>query len=189
MAYINNTGYPSSTEILKAHVDRRWFKQEHLDRGNAVHAMVAADLRGLIPAAKEKNISYFLSYLEFKKHIEEIFIVEERLVDEDLGYTGQPDLVAKLDGEFNNWICVIDWKTSMSRSHYWGPQVASYKNLVEKEYALPIDRCMTVRLRQPSQKGRPALHNIFSVEQTKLHWQVFTGELINYNFFGGNYGY
>ena len=190
MPYKNDTGYPSSTEILSPWIDKEWFKPEHAKRGERVHGACSANLLGQYVMKPDDYPTYYESFLMLRPHILEVFVVEIRYVDESLGFCGQPDLVARMDGAYNNWIMLWDWKTSQARYKYWGPQTASYKYLVETNTGLPIDRCATARLRSPNNNPHlPPLINIFDPEQTEFHWQVFCNALINHNFFGGKYGY
>lgn len=159
MEYSNTTGYPSVTKTLEPFVDKRWFKEVHRKRGSAVHAAVSSNLKGLfVPSLPPAWQPYYDSFLPFKKHIVEIIMIEERIVDHEEEYTGQLDLVARMDNTFNNVIALIDWKTSQAMYRTFSVQLGGYFGLVQNRGVVPeIGICCRLR----KEPGKKMLKNIY----------------------------
>ncbi len=113
-------------------------------RGTEVHDICATIARGL-PLMKVSIdcVGYVDSYQRwFNLTVNEVLLVEERLVDDVFGYHGEPDLVIKSkQGE----IVLIDNKTPVQLVKAWQLQCAGYSNLVKKNIAKP-DRAGSLRL-------------------------------------------
>lgn len=128
--YRNDAGriFPAVTEILKAEgfIDTRFYSEEGRDRGTAVHKMIAAFLRGGIPA---ENPAEYLGYLDavnelLKDYPMEDIVAEDPLRFTDWGYAGTPDVRAKKGAKK----ILLDFKTGGPEP--WHPlQTAAYAML------------------------------------------------------------
>lgn len=180
MAYENNTGYPSVSDIIRPYINIQYFTDECRIRGTCVHACCASYLQGLyFPKLKEDYQGYMDSFKKWAdKNIEDVILVEKRLVDEDLGYCGQLDCVLRLKGHEKPF--VTDWKTgiSMQRSHKL--QIAAYTALEAKCEDLGLDayNCITVRIKADG-TGCRAVRFLDNRE----NFNIFRGMLKAHKFF------
>ncbi len=130
MPYSNPTGFPSVTQSLKFHIDTQFFTDEARDRGSAVHGAAAAHLLGLfiapLPDAWQGYFDSFRRWADLM--VDRVVVVEQRLVDPELGIAGKPDLVAVLRADDCN--ALVDWKTG-APSKWWPLQIAAYRKLLK----------------------------------------------------------
>jgi hypothetical protein len=136
MTYKNDSGFPSPSDILKPWVDTRWFKPEHSDRGNSVHTSIGASMKDLVPIWDPEFYGYRDSFNQIRDYFEDVIISEQRLVDKNLCYSGQPDAVVKLSKKACDAFAIdypatalVDWKTSVQEQKSWVIQAAAYFNL------------------------------------------------------------
>ena len=180
MAYSNDTGFPSVSDIIRPYVDTRWFTDESQIRGSAIHACCASYLQGLyFPKLKEDYQGYIDSFKKWAdKNIEDVILVEKRLVDKDLGYCGQLDAVLKLKD--HEKLCIVDWKTGKALMKSWILSIAAYAALEARRQHLGIDAydCISVRLRCDQ---KPPLVHVYS--DNKKNFDIFRGMLKTYHFF------
>lgn len=140
--------FPSVTEILKPYSDFSRIPAAVLDaaaaRGTAVHDICATISRGLpVFNIAEEIKGYIESYQRwFDLVVDEVLLVEERLIDADLGYHGEPDLLIK--AKYCE-IILVDNKTPVQLYKAWQLQCAGYNNLVTKNITKP-DRTGSLRL-------------------------------------------
>ena len=151
MQYVNDTGLPSVTDILKPWIDTRWYRPEHLKRGEASHDVMACHALG-VPYLKQFN-PLWQAYIDtgrrwFDKNIKEVILVEKRFVSLE-GFTGQQDLAAILK---DTRTAIVDWKTSQAEQKYWKFQEAGYW-ILDWEQRIEIDTRLAVRLRDDYKKG------------------------------------
>lgn len=145
MAYSNPTGLPSSTQILSPFINKDYFLPEHRERGSKVHASLSTSLQGLFMVGHPQYQGYIESGLRWiESMVQEVVLVEERLVDKAMGFCGQPDLIAILKGEDQN--SLVDWKTSVAPSKVWAAQIASYRLLASTDKGIQTHRGLTVLL-------------------------------------------
>ena len=179
MEYKNDTGLPSVTTILSPFVDKRWFKDKHRIRGQQVHGFISAGLKKMfVPAIPDDLAPYVESSRQITDHIDEILLIEKRMVDKTLGYCGQMDLIARMDESYQNKIAVIDWKTSVAEGKTWGAQLGAYANLAMADAGIKCDMAMAVRLRRES--GRKALVSLYEGEKLLSLQNVFKAALVCY---------
>lgn len=180
MSYENNTGLPSVSDILSPYIDKRYFTEECKVRGTAIHACCASYLQGLyVP----KLIPEYQGYVESAKtwineNVEDVILVEKRLVDKELGYCGQLDAVLKLRDHKN--LCVVDWKSGKALQKSWILSIAAYAALEANRQDLSINAydCISVRLKA---EGTGCLAVQYSDNQE--NFDVFKGMLKSYQFF------
>jgi hypothetical protein len=140
--------YPSVTEALKPWSDFSHIPPAVLEaaslRGTAVHDICANIARGLLvmntPPEAEGYVASFRRWFDFM--VDDVLLVEQRLVDPDFGYHGEPDLIVKSKSE---GIILIDNKTPVQKLITWRIQLAGYRNLAVKNDITP-DRVGSLRL-------------------------------------------
>jgi len=119
------------------------------DRGSKCHSLIA-DIMNDIVVKEERYMfcgksvqPYIDSWQKYFEtlNIERIEMQEERLYDEDLKTTGQPDLVAVIDGER----VLIDWKATSKVGAHWEIQAAGYHELLRANQ-WTINRMIFVKL-------------------------------------------
>lgn len=139
---------PSVTQVLQPWSDFSMIPAAVLEaasvRGTAVHDVCATIARGL-PVVNEPITvkGYVTSYRRwFDLVVDRVLLVEERLVDTDFGYHGEPDLIILAKhGE----IILVDNKTPLQLLRAWQLQCAGYWNLAAKKDITP-DKCGSLRL-------------------------------------------
>lgn len=178
--------YPSVTEILGKYQDFSMIPPERLalacDRGKAVHAYCAAYAAGIwIPRPKGSE-GYCESYVTwFNEYVEEVFLIEEELVDKTFGFVGHPDLIARLKGD--KAATVVDLKTPVALLRIWAVQLASYLHLAKTKLPLPLTKafvsgCGSLRL---DPRGKPAKFKHYT--DSAQDFQAFLNALTAHKFF------
>lgn len=130
MAYINETGYPSVTQILSKFINTDWFTQESAERGQAVHECCQLYLMGgaHILELPDQWKGYFTS---FQKWVDvakpQVELSEKRLICENYKYCGQPDFIGRT--VFRDGRGLIDYKTSILFVKWHRLQIAGYRHL------------------------------------------------------------
>lgn len=122
--------------------------------GTEVHEICQKLLMGEIQTStNERVINYVNSFKHFNKTnlLQKPLICEERFFDDELGITGQVDLVCPVKGS-NNPI-LIDLKTSARiETHLWFIQGALYANMITQTYP-EINLSNTILFLQLKEKG------------------------------------
>lgn len=146
MAYVNDTGYPSSTQVIRPFVNTDFFTEEDRERGTAVHEAMTAHALGLwSPPLRADWQPYFDSGRRwFDAAVDKVILVEERLIDKQREYCGKPDLIAIIKGDKDP--SLIDYKTSQAVDKWWQLQAASYRRLAEVDRGIICHRSLSVRL-------------------------------------------
>jgi len=178
MAYSNETGLPSVTNILKPWIDTQWFTAESCKRGNEVHEQVHADLTGEFFICDSQYQNYIESFKKFQPRIGKLILTEERLADYDLGFCGQPDIVF-VDSE-DNVLTLGDWKTSVAVAKYYQIQLGGYSILLRTQKNIIVEKLMLVRLRKELDKN--PLINVYSVSECE---RLFMNQLELYKLLKG----
>lgn len=152
---------PSVTEVLKPWSDFSMIPAAVLEaaavRGTAVHDVCATIARGLPVLSIPQNIEgYVASYQRwFDLMVDEVLLVEERLVDIEFGYHGEPDLIVK--SKFGE-IILVDNKTPVQLMKTWQIQCAGYWNLASKQGITPA-KCGSVRLHPDGKAAKMEYYN------------------------------
>lgn len=121
-------------------------------------------------------MAFYESFLKWIKVVSPAFLsVEEEFTDFELGYMGHPDAVISLAGEKR--LTVIDYKTPLSISRSWRPQIAAYAHLA-REHGYDVHRGLAVRLRRNS--GVPI---VTEVDIDGEPWAAFLNALGAYKYF------
>ena len=116
------------------------------ERGSITHRTCALIASGMTwyPDPPESCVGFIESFQHwFEKNVEEVVAVEIRLTDHIFGYTGEPDLVARIKG--HEGLSVIDYKTPTALQKSWRLQMAAYFQLCQKAY-LDVQRAGSLRL-------------------------------------------
>jgi len=175
MAYSNETGYPSVTDILEPYVDTKWFKPIHKKRGSEAHRVVGCKLNNSwaapINPAWQGYVDTIMRWCE--ENIEKVVQVETRYQDDLYRFTGKLDLVALLlDGR----LALIDFKTAVAESRTWKLQTGGYKLLYEKHNPdKTIDVRICVRGREDGSKK--ALVNEYTDHVTDQNRFLYANDL------------
>ncbi len=159
MAYSNDTGLPSVTNILSPWIDKQWFTAESCHRGTQVHEQVYSHLAHEFFACKPEYEVYYESFKKFEPRIRKVVLAEERLADHDLGFCGQPDIVF-VDDE-DSVLTLGDWKTSIAVAKYYQLQLGGYSILLKSQRNIKVEKLMLIRLRKEVDKN--PLINIYSI--------------------------
>jgi len=175
MPYSKDTDLPSVTDILSPWVNSQWFTRESCLRGDQVHEKISSHLKGEFFIIDQDYDVYFQSFKKFENRIGEVVLVEERLIDEDLGYCGQPDLVFIDSGD--GVLTLGDWKTAVAVQKYYILQLGGYSILLRSQKNINVGKNMLIRLRKELDKN--PLINVYSVKECE---DLFRKQLELYNF-------
>ena len=175
--------FPSVTTVLSPFSDFSMIRPEVLkraaERGTRVHSACSAYGLGLglWSCSMEKgDMPFYCSFLKWVEAIEPSFLsVEEEFKDDCLGYMGHPDAVISISREKR--LTVIDYKTPMSISRSWFPQVAAYAHLA-RGCGYDVHRGLAVRLRRNG--GTPI---VTEVDIDGEPWAAFMNALGAYKYF------
>lgn len=177
--YVNDTPYPSVTQIIKPYICTDFFTDETADRGTAVHAACIAHIQGLfVPPLPLDHQPYFESFKRWCGNTDKILLAEERLIDTVLKFTGKPDLIITHKATSGN--ILIDIKTSQSEDKWWAIQNAAYRYLATKRpEPIPTHRGMSLRLKND---GTGCLVTEYPKDY-RGHFNIFLGLLNAFNYF------
>ncbi|WP_027390558.1 PD-(D/E)XK nuclease family protein [Chrysiogenes arsenatis] len=171
---------PRVTEILAPWTDFSMIRESVLEaaceRGTAVHDICAAIAMGFPPKSIPAELAgYVRSFRQwFDTAVQTIHAVEERMIDDALQFSGQPDLIATLYGD--ECKTVIDYKTAVSQSRTWPLQLAAYSHLAVRNYQ--TERHLVVQL---NREGRPA--RVTEYHQQPRHMAAFMNALALHHYF------
>lgn len=138
----------SVTEVLQPWCDFSGIPPSVLEaaaaRGTAVHDVCATIARGLpvfnAPPETDGYVTSFRRWFDFM--VEDVLLVEERLVDPDFGFHGEPDLIIKSKAKE---IILIDNKTPRTLVKSWRLQCSAYWHLATYKGIEPV-RTASLRL-------------------------------------------
>jgi hypothetical protein len=174
--------HPSVTTVLSPFTDFSEIRPDILaaaaERGSRVHAACAAHANGLWADCflLQEEKGYFKSFLDWSSRaVSEFRAVEMELANGNLGYMGHPDAIVKMSGDTG--LTVIDYKTPMSISRSWHPQIAAYAKL-GKDQGYDVRRGLAVRLRR---NGGPAIATEIDIDGEP--WAAFLNALGAYKYF------
>ena len=124
------------------------------ERGTKVHKVLEGFMLGYgLHANDDETKGYVQSALKWWGKGYPIIAMEKRFNDEELGITGQCDLIVKT----HNGNALIDWKTSSKENIMWKLQGSAYRNLAI-EHGYTVDFIWFVKL---SKEGIPAEQFIY----------------------------
>lgn len=173
---------PSVTTVLSPFSDFSMIRPEVLklaaERGTRVHAACAIYAKALWAdyALYPGDRPFFDSFLNWVNTAGIEFIsVEEEFTDSGLGYMGHPDAVVYIPGD--QGLTIIDYKTPMSISRSWHPQIAAYAHLARKN-GHDVRRGLAVRLRK---NGGRAITTEIDIDGEP--WAAFLNALGAYRYF------
>jgi hypothetical protein len=173
---------PSVTTVLSPFSDFSKIRPEVLqraaNRGSRVHAACAIYAKGLWAdcALYPGDGPFFDSFMKWSDMAAPEFVsVEEAFADPLLGYMGHPDAVVYIPGD--QGLTIVDYKTPMSISRTWHPQIAAYAHLARK-YGYDVRRGLAVRLRR---NGGLAIATEIDIDGEP--WAAFLNALGAYRYF------
>lgn len=143
-------GYTRISAIASAFAGYGSIPKHVLDRaaarGSCVHSLIFDHMNDItIPSERWDFMGaplngYFDSFLSFWKQYEgaDILLQEQRINDDKLMLTGEPDLLIK----HNHKTILIDWKCSHAVGKHWQLQASGYSHLINTW----IDKIVFVKL-------------------------------------------
>jgi hypothetical protein len=176
---------PSVTEIIRPFSDFSHIPPDILEaacaRGNAVHRLCALYSLSLwIDEVPPEYAGYFQSFQRwFDKYVLDVHLVETRVTDTALGFTGEPDLVVTIKGDVGR--SLIDLKTPQVGSPSWRIQLAAYRHLVDQN----VPRITRVFALRPRPDGKmPTIPPDYEYTST-VHrdFQIFLSALNCFRYF------
>lgn len=146
---------PHVTEILRdaGLVDVSFVRQEHLDRGSAVHAATHYHDEGDldVESLDESVRPRFDGYLRFLRDCNpEILAIERYVENQDLGYCGTLDRIVRIGGELG----VLDIKGAIV-SPWHGVQCEAYRQAIRTFNSEPVVRRWNLYLRDGDYRLEP----------------------------------
>jgi hypothetical protein len=130
------------------------------------------------PPLPDEYRGYFESFKKWAESvIDEVILVEKRLIDERLGYCGKPDMVVKLKGD--KWLSLPDIKTGQATMRAWQIQSAAYRHLA-KVNGIETSRGFPIRLKED---GSGILPIIDYPKNIQKDFNVFQGMLNAWRYF------
>ena len=172
---------PSVTTVLSPFSDFSMIRPDVLqraaERGTRVHAACAAFTSGQFAWGLEQgDWPFFDSFSIWATEVDPLFLsIEQEFVDEKLGYMGHPDTIIRYPGD--KGLTVIDYKTPLSVSKTWLPQIAAYAHLA-RNYGYDVKRGLALRLKKHG--GRPI---VTEVDIDGEPWAAFLNALGAYRYF------
>ena len=155
--YKNDTGLCSVTTCFSPYISWDKISPQVLanaaERGSRVHQALADELNGEFAVVDDEIRGYVEAGRKFMENVEEVLVVEERLISDVHQYTGQVDLVCRMSGDedsgSNSRLTIVDFKTSSIVSKSWPLQLAGYAFLVKaNNIRMNIKRHLAVQLRK-----------------------------------------
>ena len=116
--------------------------------GTELHALIRQELLGVAapPVRFAESLLLLATWRRlFLPQIEDVIACESPLASLRLFYTGTPDLIAKVAGQ---WL-IVDWKTKVSQEkakpdQAWPLQLAGYDLLAQERYGIRLDGAMNL---------------------------------------------
>ena len=166
-------------------------------RGTQVHAYCTTWMKNLfLPDMEPEYKPYVDAFIEWgSKNIRKVITSLERLYDDDLKFSGEPDAIVLLND--SDVPTLIDIKATHAISKTWLLQLSAYKHLCNKN-AYPVNRIMNIHLmksKPPKYEEREGVkvlvsppiikaHEIcYDAEDIRLGWEIFTSALNCYDYF------
>lgn len=147
--------YPSVTQVLSVYQDFSMVPEHILtmasERGSRVHAICASLAQKLFVSHRQITPDiegYIQSFNQWFEYVDEVVLVEQELVDPNLGFIGHPDLIVKIRGDQH--LTLTDLKTPKIIGKTWRSQTAAYEHLasLKKQAIGIIKRYGSLRLKQ-----------------------------------------
>jgi hypothetical protein len=149
------------------------------ERGIEVHRACANYASGIwVKKLAIDVIPYVHSFIRwFNDYVAVVYMIEERLKDESLGFHGRLDFFLQLVDDRR---MVVDIKTPVIEGLSWKCQLSAYKHLVEKNRNENGIGCMSLRL-DPKGGDAKAVEYVSAPD----HFQIFLSALNCYRYFNG----
>ena len=112
----------------------------------------------------------------------EVVLVENRLFDNRLKFSGQPDIIGMVKGD--RYLTLIDLKTGQAEEGWWKLQNAAYRHLAKIDRGIESHHGMSVRLKAD---GSGCLCKRYQNDY-RIEFNYFLGALNLWYFFNKNGG-
>lgn len=179
---------PSVTQII-SQVGHYWLNFDHVpadrleiakERGQEYHSLAALYAKKLwIDEIPDSCAGFFQSFCRwFGSSVEEVILVEQRLVHPIWGYEGTPDLICRMKGD--QALILIDHKTPLAFSKSWRLQISAYRELAVRN-GYEVERVASL---QPNPNGGQAKFKE-NTESLSPDFAVFLSMLNVWGFFNG----
>jgi len=138
--------FPSVTEVMQPWVNFSRVPPRLLEAAAEICAAYAQGIPVIGLGLDDERKGYFDSFRRwFDAFVDEVILSEERLFDEQIGFSGEPDLVVRVKKTVGGSVDLIDLKTPLGLSKSWRVQLAGYQHLCEVK-GIHIDRAGSLRL-------------------------------------------
>ncbi len=198
---IKRVSYPRVSDIIgKQNANEmRAIPIEHLVnasvRGTAIHNYCNLYIKNLwISDVNSEYEPYFEAFKTWhREHVETTLYSSKRLYDDEKCFTGEFDMIVKLK-EGN--VCLLDIKTSATKSNAWPIQLAAYRHLC-KLSGCHLDEVMNLHLKAKekatfkiNEQGKKVMIsppvvvvNTLRYEDVNQYWEIFSSALRCYDYF------
>lgn len=140
-------------------------------RGTKVHKICESIMEGLGEWGVDDEVrGYVDSFKQWWKKGHEVVEIEKRFYDDDLGITGQVDMILKNE----TGMTILDLKTPAKSSKTWPLQGSAYA-LMARKYGFPINKIQFLQLKKDGKA--PKLHEF------EDHSELFLKTLDVFNHF------
>lgn len=167
-------------------------------RGERIHQYCTAWMNNLWVLDTEPEYSpYFEAFkLWANENVDKCFHSCKRLYDDELQFTGEFDMIVKMKDK--DEFCLIDIKTSCSKSKTWPLQLAAYAHLcqingfnfdkvfilhLKKNKAAVFEENEGEKLMISPPQVMAKIVNVLNREDIKPYWEIFASALNCYNYF------
>jgi hypothetical protein len=142
--------WPSVTQVLGVFSDFSMIRPDVLsracERGTRVHDICESIARGFFPGSLPDDLAgYVASFQKWFCLVEEVLLLETRLIDTVYQFTGKSDLVVKLQGD--EYPRLIDLKTPLAKGKLWSAQIAAYEHLFKVKSGMDCRHSGSLRLK------------------------------------------
>lgn len=175
---------PRVTEILHCFAQYRGVPRDVLEnaaaRGTKVHGLCACVAQDLwVPPMIDELKPYVESFTRWHdSNVKRLYMVEKRMQDSNLSYTGQIDFVFRLNDD-KCWL--VDLKTCLKPMKTHPVQMAAYVKLL-KDNDVNVDGAKLVYV---PKTGKDATEIMFSLDDLRVYYDVFASALKCYQYFNG----
>lgn len=198
---IKRVSYPRVSDVIgKQNANEmRAIPIEHLVnasvRGTAIHNYCTLYVKNLwVNEVNPEYAPYFEAFkIWYTENVEKTLFSSTRLYDDEKCFTGEFDMIVKLnDGR----VCLLDIKTSATKSKTWPIQLAAYKHLCNLN-GFETDDVMNLHLKakeravfESNEQGEKVMisppvvaTSVIRYDNNNEYWEIFASALRCYDYF------